>query len=140
VVITFTDATAARALEEALREQASQLRQMAESLPNLVWGCRPDGACDYLSRQWVEYTGVAEEEQLGYGWLEQLHPEDRDRVREAWRTCIKNGENFKLEYRLRNAIGQHRRFMARSVPIRDAQGTIIRWYGTSTDISDVKGA
>ncbi len=62
VVITFTDATATRALEVALREQASELRQMAESLPNLVWTCRPDGACEYLSRQWSEYTGVADTE------------------------------------------------------------------------------
>jgi two-component system CheB/CheR fusion protein len=138
VVITFTDATASRALEDALREQASQMRQMAESLPNLVWGCRPDGACDFLSRQWVDYTGIGEEEQLGYGWLEQLHPEDRDRVREAWRTAVKTGEAFKMEYRLRAASGDYRRFMVRSVPIRDAQGTILRWYGTSTDIEGVK--
>jgi two-component system CheB/CheR fusion protein len=139
VVTTFTDASAAHALEDALREQASQLRQMAESLPNLVWACRTDGSCDYLSRQWVDYTGIEEKEQLGYGWLEQVHPEDRVRVRDAWRAAIKSGVDFKLEYRLRSARGEYRRFMVRSVPIRDAKGTILKWYGSSTDIHEVKG-
>src|SRR5581483_6195192 len=88
VVITFTDATVARKLEVALREQASQLRQMTDSLPHLVWACRPDGTCDYLSPQWLDYTGASEKEQLGHGWIEAVHRDERDRVRDAWRTSV----------------------------------------------------
>jgi PAS domain S-box-containing protein len=140
VVITFTDASAARALETALRDQASQLRQLAESLPNLVWGCRPDGVCDYLSRQWVEYTGVPEEEQIGWRWLEQVHSDDRERVRDAWRASVKSGAPFDTELRLRAAGGGYRWFKSRSVAIRDNKGHIAKWHGTLTDVDDLKQA
>jgi two-component system CheB/CheR fusion protein len=138
VVITFTDATAAKALETTLRDQASQLTQMAESLPSLVWGARPDGACDYVSHQWVEYTGISESEQLGHGWLEQLHPEDRERTRESWRATIRDGTPLNVEFRIRAKDGEHRWFKARSVPIRGPHGAILRWYGINTDVEDLK--
>ena len=123
-----------------MRAQADQLRQLTESLPNLVWSCRPDGVCDYLSRQWVEYTGVSEAEQLGYGWLEQAHPDDRERFREEWRAAIKSGTSFNSELRICGANGQYRWFKLRSAPIRDAKNAILKWYGTSTDIDDLKHA
>src|SRR5262249_24465809 len=138
VVITFTDASASRALEIALREKASQLRQTAESLANLVSGCRPDGSCDYISRQWIEYTGILESEQLGYGWLQPVHPDDRERVREEWRAAVKAGTIFDSEFRIRNAGGTYHWFKTRSSPIRDSEGAIVRWYGTGTDVDDLK--
>jgi len=138
VVITFTDVTGARALETALRDQASQLRQMAESLPNLVLGARPDGSCDYISRQWVEYTGIPDTDQLGSGWLDRVHPDDREHVGEEWRAAVRTGKRLDVEFRIRAASGEYRWFKTRSVPIRDAQGTILKWYGTSTDVDDLK--
>lgn len=138
VVITFTDVTSALALELELREQAGQLRQLAESLPTLVWGSRSDGACEYLNRQWVDYTGIPDVEQLGYGWIEQVHPEDREQVREEWRSSVKKGTRLDIAFRIRRADGVYRWFKTRAVPIRDAQGTILKWYGTSTDIDDLK--
>jgi len=140
VVLTFTDANAARALEAALREQADQLRQMTESLPTLVWGCRPDGACDFVSRQWVEYTGVVGAEQLGYGWLDQVHPQDRERVREEWRAAVRAGAALDTEMRIRSAGGAWRWFKSRSAPIRDSKGALLKWYGTCTDVDDLKRA
>jgi two-component system CheB/CheR fusion protein len=140
VVITFTDASAAKALETALREQASQLRQMAESLPDVVWGCRPDGSCDYLSRQWVEYTGVAESDHFGYAWLEQVHPDDRERVREAWKAAVRAGLGLDTELRLRSRSGAYRWHKTRAVPIRNEQGIVVKWYGTHTDVDDLKQA
>jgi two-component system CheB/CheR fusion protein len=140
VVITFTDASAARALGTTLREQASQLRQMAESLPTLVWSCQPDGACDYLSCQWSEYTGIPEGDQLGAGWLEQVHPDDRERVRGEWRKAVTAGRPFDTELRIRGKDGTHRWFKARAVPIRNEQGAILKWYGTHTDVDDLKSA
>ncbi len=140
VVITFTDVTATKRLELELRDRASELRQMADSLPALVWGCRADGACDYLSRAWVDFTGVPEPEHLGHGWLEQVHPDDRERVREAWRAAVKAGTPLDTELRLRSAAGAYRWFKTRSVPIRDGRGTIVKWYGTHTDVDDLKRA
>jgi two-component system CheB/CheR fusion protein len=140
VVITFTDASASRTLEQVLRQQANQLRQMAECLPSLVWSCRADGSCDYLSPQWLEYTGVPDSEQLGYGWLEQVHPDDRERVREEWQAAVNAGKLYDLEFRLRGASGVYRWFKALSRPIRDADGSLSKWYGTTTDIDDLKRA
>jgi two-component system CheB/CheR fusion protein len=139
-VITFTNASASRALESALREQALQLRQMAESLPHLVWGCRPDGSCDYISRQWADYTGIPDTEQLGYGWLQQVHPDDRERVREEWKSAVSATTRFDMEFRIRGGGGEYHWFKTRSVAIRDSYGAIVRWYGTSTDVHDLKVA
>jgi len=140
VVITFTDATAAKMLEATLREQAHQLKQMTESPPNLVWGCRPDGACDYLSPRWVEYTGRPEPEQIGYGWLDQVHPDERERVRKEWKTAVKTGTLLDIELRLRARTGAYRWFKARSVPIRDQEGVVLKWYCTAIDVDDLEQA
>jgi two-component system CheB/CheR fusion protein len=140
VVITFTDASSARALESGLRDQASQLRQMAESLPILIWGCRPDGSCDYVSLRWVQYTGLPESGLLGYGWQEQIHPDDRERVRAEWRSTVSSGQDFNSDFRLQNAKGEYRWFQTRAVAIRDSRGTVLRWYGSNTDVDELKRA
>jgi PAS domain S-box-containing protein len=141
VVITLMDITAsAMLLEATLREQASQFRQMAESLPSLVWAFDPDGACDYLSRQWGEYSGVSEGDHLGFRWLEQVHEADRERVREEWRAALLSGTAMNTEFRLRAKDGVFRWFWTRSAPIRDENGEIVRWYATSTDVDDLKEA
>jgi two-component system CheB/CheR fusion protein len=138
VVITFSDITVAKKLELALREQDGQLRQLVESLPQLVWTSRPDGACDHLNHQWVEFTGVEEAKQLGYGWLEQLHPEDRERVKLAWSEAIGAVARFDLDFRIRDRDGAYRWFRSHAVPIRDMQGKLLKWYGSNTEIDDIK--
>ena len=140
VVITFTDVTVSKKLEAALRSQADQLSQMAEAFPNMVWAARPDGAWDFVSRQWGEYTGVPEAEQLGFGWLEQIHPEDRTQVRERWKSSVASETAFDVETRILSKNGGHRLFKARAVPIRDESGDIVRWYGSSMDIEELKGS
>lgn len=140
VVVTFADATASRKLENSLRRQADQLRQMVEAMPDLVWGAGPDGGCDYVSHQWLEYTGIAEERQLGNGWLEAIHPEDRARVDEAWKRAVTGKGLLDGEFRLRKADGKHRWFKARSVAIRDETGAVTKWYVAATDIDDSRRA
>jgi two-component system CheB/CheR fusion protein len=140
VVITFTDVSSARTLEASLRDQAGELRQLADSLPALVWGCRSDGACDYVSRQWSDYTGVPDVEELGWAWLEQIHPEDRERAREEWRAAVKAGKRYDIEVRIRRADGAYRWFNSRASPIRDSHGLVLKWYGTCTDVDDLKRA
>ena len=123
-----------------LRESERSLRQLAESLPQLVWTCAPDGRCDYLGPQWVGYTGLPEGSQLGFGWLDQLHPEDRFRTIEAWNDAVRSGGNLDVEFRIRRQDGMYRWFKTRAVPLKDEQGRIVKWFGTNTDIEESKAA
>ena len=122
---------------EALTASERRYRTLAEALPQLVWTSRPDGQRDYFSRQWIEYTGVPEEEQLGLAWLDKVvHPEDRERVRERWIAAVQGRSDYDLELRIRRADGQYRWFKARATPVRD-EGRTVRWFGTCTDITDI---
>jgi two-component system, chemotaxis family, CheB/CheR fusion protein len=143
VVLTFSDSTAANLLKVTLRAQAIEAMQMAESLPDLVWGFRTDGTCDYVSKQWVEFTGVPAVEQLGNGWLEQLHPEDRERIRTGWRAAVESSAEFNTLFRIRDrTVGKDsfRWFKARVVPIRDEQEKTLKWYALAIDVNDLKSA
>jgi PAS domain S-box-containing protein len=133
-----TDITDRKRMEQALVESQEHYRALAESLPHLVWTCRPDGHCDFLSRQWVDYTGLPAEEQLGYGWAEQLHPDDRARVQAEWAAATVRGDTFDIEFRIRRADGAYRWFKTRAVPLRDASGRIVKWFGSNTDFDDYK--
>ena len=137
---TITDITDRRAAEIALRESESRLRQLTESLPQLVWTCQPDGPCDYFNRRWLEFTGVPEAPQLGFGWLEQLHPDDRAPVVAAWEAAVASGEDFHTEFRVRRHDGEYLWFDTRAVRLRDAEGRTVKWYGTNTDITDRRAA
>ena len=121
---------------DAFPETESQLRLLAESIPNLVWSCRPDGYCEYLSRQWAQYTGVPSEEQVGNNWLAVLHPEDRERTYQAWMATVELRGIFDVEYRIRRFDGIYRWFRTRASPVRDQRGIIQRWFGTCTDIDE----
>ncbi|MGH7436960.1 MAG: chemotaxis protein CheB [Polyangiaceae bacterium] len=140
LVLTFTDATASKNMERALREQASQLQQMADGLPNLSWSFRADGACDSVGPQWEKFTGKPAADQLGFGWLEVIHPDDRERVRAGWAAAIKAATEFNIEFRIRERNGQYGWFQSRTLPIRDAAGAVVKWYGSSTDISALKAS
>ncbi len=135
-----TDIMERKAAEEALRESERRFRQVAESLPQLVWTCEAGGPCDYLSPQWVRYTGKSDAEQLGYGWLEQLHPDDRQRTIVQWQATAAKGENFEIEFRIRRHDGAYRWFRTLAVPLRDEAGRVVKWFGSNTDVDDMKRA
>jgi PAS domain S-box-containing protein len=112
---------------------------LVEALPQLVWSTRPDGFCDYVSRQWTQYTGIPREELLGSGWLKTVHAADHPRVEASAAGGFAEGKSFAFEYRIRGSDGTFRWFVARGQPIRDDQdGRITQWFGTSTDIDDQK--
>ncbi len=113
-------------------------RRIAELVPHLVWTCRGDGPCDYLSPQWVAYTGRPADEQLGYGWLEAIHPEDRQRTNDAWQAAVASRSELDIDFRIRRHDGVYRWFTTRAVPEVLADGTISRWYGTNTDTQDLR--
>jgi PAS domain S-box-containing protein len=132
------DLTERKQLEEQLRQNQLYLRLLTETLPQLVWSCRADGEYDYLSPQWVRYTGVPESEQLGFGWLRQLHPDDQGRALKAWTNAVKGSDTYDMEFRIRGADGNYRWFKSRAMPLRSEEGTVIKWFGTSTDMEDQK--
>jgi PAS domain S-box-containing protein len=129
--------TQAEQLHEAaarLRSSETRYRMLAETLPQLVWTCLPDGNCDYLSRQWVEYTGIPEREQHGMRWLDVLHPDDRPRTHEHWNGAVAGRHSYDIDYRIRRRDGVYRWFKARGTPVRDEAGNTAYWFGTCTDI------
>ena len=123
---------------QALRDSEHRFRQLAESLPQLVWTCGPQGLCEYVSRQWLDYTGMPAIAQLGFGWQQQLHPADRERVTEAWAKAVAETTEFRSELRLRRHDGTYRWFDTRAVPLYSSKGDITKWIGSNTDIDDRK--
>lgn len=140
VGLTF-DITEKKISEEALRESEVRFKQIGEALPQLVWTARPDGSCDYLSRQWLEYTGMDETEQLGMSWLDKvIHPDDRIKTAEHWKGAVEGLHPYDTEYRIRRHDGEYRWFKVRGTSFKDYEGKITYWFGTSTDIQDSKEA
>jgi PAS domain S-box-containing protein len=119
---------------KALRDSETRYRTLAETLPQLVWTCLPDGSCDYLSRQWIDYTGIPEPAQLGEHWIGALHPEDRARTRDHWMGAVAGRHSYDIDYRIRRHDGAYRWFKARGAPVRDETGATAYWFGTCTDI------
>jgi PAS domain S-box-containing protein len=137
----FSDITERKRAEEALRQSERRFRELMESLPQLVWTCRgDDGTCDYLGPQWVAYTGIPEADQLGFRWLEQLHPDDRERAVAEWNAAAGSGSAFEVEFRIRRHDGVYRWFKTRASPLRDREGRLAKWLGTNSDIEDQKRA
>jgi PAS domain S-box-containing protein len=135
-----TDITERKRAEEAIIESESRLRELADAMPQIVYTCGPDGLVDYGNRRWVEYVGVPVEQSVGRKWMEAIHPDDRESTRRRLKESGEAGQPFETEHRLRRRDGQYRWHLARGTPIRDAQGRIVKWIGTSTDIHDMKVA
>ena len=115
-------------------------RLLAESLPLIVWIARADGWNTYINQQWIEYTGLTLEESLGHGWITPFHPEDRQRASEAWHTAVRDKVPYSRECRLRGADGTYRWWLVRALPLIGAQGAVDQWFGTCTNIHDIKQA
>jgi two-component system sensor kinase FixL len=140
-VLTLDDVTPQRQAERELRHSQSHMLGLMESLPQLVWTCRADdGACDYLSPQFLAYTGRPAADQLGYGWVSAVHPDDRHQATEAWQRASTAEQPLDVEFRLRRSDGAYRWFKTRAVPLRDAGGRVSKWIGTNTDIHDERTA
>ncbi|KNC96203.1 PAS domain S-box protein, variant [Spizellomyces punctatus DAOM BR117] len=110
-------------------------------MPQLVWTTAPDGSHEYFNTMWVEYTGYSIEESCGEGWKHVLHPDDYERVGLTWAGCLATGNPYQVEYRFKRASdGMYRWFLGRALPLRDDNGEITKWLGTSTDIHDHREA
>jgi PAS domain S-box-containing protein len=113
---------------------------LVDSIPALIHTARPDGYLDYFNKPWLEYLGVTLDEVAGWNWTAYVHPEDVEGIVEKWRACLATGEIFEYETRVRRANGEYRWMFHRKVPLRDANGSIAKWYGSSLDIEERKTA
>ena len=140
VAILFNDITQRKQAEAALKESEAAFRALSESVPQMVWMCTPDGLNIYFNQRWVDYTGLTLEESYGRGWNTPFHPDDRQAAWDAWNQATSTGNRYQIESRLRAADGSYRWFLMRGEPLRDAAGRITKWFGTCTDIDDLKRA
>jgi len=113
---------------------------LVDSIPGLIHTARPDGYLDYFNKPWLEYLGVTLDKVTGWNWTAFVHPEDVEGIVAKWRACLATGEVFEYETRVRSANGEYRWMFHRKVPLRDANGNIVKWYGSSLDIEERKTA
>jgi PAS domain S-box-containing protein len=121
-----------------IEAREKNFREIADSIPHLVWTARADGYVDYANQRWYEYTGFQEEETLGWEWANAIHPEDLAGTRQAWASSVASGVNVLVEYRLRSSEGVYRWHRIKAVPFLDNNQEISKWYGTITDIQEEK--
>ncbi len=140
IAVNYRDITERKRAEAALRESEAELRNLAEAMPQMVWITTPDGQNTYSNQQWLDYTGLTPEQSVGFGWNTALHPDDQERGRIAWEEATRITGTYSVEYRIRRADGVYRWWLDRGVPQCDAAGKIVKWFGTCTDIHDLKEA
>jgi PAS domain S-box-containing protein len=124
--------------EKELRKSENEFRMLAESMPQIVWITDAEGSNIYFSQQWVDYTGMTLKESYGHGWNSPFHPDDQQNAWEAWQNATQNNGVYSIEARLRRADGLYKWFLVRGVPVKDEQENIIKWFGTCTDIHELK--
>ena len=126
--------------QEALQASLAEFRSLAEAMPQIVWITGPDGGNVYVNQQWMDYTGLSLEESVGDGWTKPFFPEDRERAWGAWQHAMATMGTYSIESRLRRSDGVYRWWLVRGVPVEDGTGTILKWFGTCTDVHDLKVA
>ena len=120
-------------------QKEDHLRLVIDTIPTMAWSVLPDGTVDFVNQRWLEYTGLSMKEALEEA-THTIHPEDLPSVMAKWSVDMAAGKPCEYEVRSRRADGEYRWFLIRTVPLRDEQGNIVRWYGTSADIEDRKRA
>jgi PAS domain S-box-containing protein len=134
---TVQDITERKLNEEALLASENEFRLLAEAVPQIVWIAQPDGTNIFFNQQWVDYTGLTLQESYGDGWNKPFHPDDRQRAWDAWQKATKNNQHYSLQCRLQRADGIYRWWLVRGLPLIDAAGNILKWFGTCTDIHEI---
>lgn len=123
-----------------LKDLYQELQFVLDTMPQLVWATDPDGTSCFFNKGWLQYTGLTFDESKGDGWIQALHPNDLDHVIKTWTHAMETGDDYQVEYRLRRYDGAYRWFLVRGTPMKDPEGNILKWYGTTTDIQEHKEA
>jgi PAS domain S-box-containing protein len=135
------DMTERKAAEQEAEASEQRYRLLIEAIPQIVWTATPDGAVDFFNQRWYDYTWLSVKQSLDWGWQLTIHPDDLQLCLQRWTTAVQSGDSYEIEYRLRRGSdNSYRWYLGRAVPLRDSAGTIIKWFGTCTDIDDQKRA
>jgi len=124
--------------DDDLKREQERFRFMAESLPQKIFTAAPDAGVDYFNRQWLEFTGLTFEQIKGWGWIQFVHPDDAEETLAAWRHSVETGEPCQSEHRFRRADGKYRWHLSLAHAMRDRDGKISMWLGSSTEIHEQK--
>ena len=126
--------------EEALRENEERTRTLTNAVPQIIWTNDENGNANFFNQRWFEFSGLSTEESIGKGWEAIVHPDDAPASKEKWQYTLAAGEIFDTEYRLRRHDGVYRWFIGRNIPLKNTEGKITGWFGSATDIKDLKQA
>ena len=135
---TGIDITDRKQAEQALAHEQEKLRLLADTIPQLAWMARPDGHVFWYNKRWYEYTGTAPADMEGWGWQSVHDPSVLPEVLARWKRSIASGEAFDMVFPVRGADSVFRNFLTRVNPLRDEQGRVLYWFGTNTDVSEIK--
>lgn len=140
IQIILRDITERKRAQEALIESERDFRELADAMPHMVWSAKPNGTVDYRNKEWFNFVGIPPDISIKHDWYAMIHPDDRDLAKSNWKNTIKTGKPSQLECRMQDARhpGRFRWFLSRIVPVKDEAGNVTRWYGTSTDVDDVR--
>jgi PAS domain S-box-containing protein len=139
-VYVIQDMTGRKQAEETLRESERRFRHLADSMPQLVWTAQPDGTVDYYNKRNKEYNGFIVKHDGTWEWSPVLHPDDMQPTVDVWMHALETGDIYQIEHRVQMADGWYRWHLSRGIPAYDEQGKLVKWYGTATDIHDLKQA
>ncbi len=120
--------------ENALRESERRFRNLADSMPQIVWTANPAGEVDYYNQRVHEFSGFSQQADGTWKWQPVLHPDDEQRTLEVWQQALETGQIYECEHRLKKIDGEFRWYLSRGMPVKDERGCITKWYGTATDI------
>jgi len=134
------DITERKHAEEALRESERYFRTLANATPQLVWTADPDGRVDYYNERYKEYSGIERKPDGGFQWAPVLHPDDVAATVRAWDHAVRTGEPYQIEHRVQRADRTYHWHLSRGLPLRNDEGRVVKWFGTATDIQDIKQA
>ena len=136
-----TEVAERRRAEEHLRQSELNLRQMTETIPEMLWSATSDGAIDYCNARLLDYTGCSAEAVMGSGWTKLVHPDDVEQTAREWISCVTTGAPYRVEVRVfHRADGTYRWCVTNARPLLDQQGRILKWHGTLVDMHDWKQA
>ena len=140
ILLVFGDITDKRMVEKSLEKSEVKFKLLVETIPQLIWITNGHGQPEFFNNRWEEYIGNSNLEASPEEWLDYYHPEDKNRVIEQWTACLKTGDPFSMEYRIRNTEGFYNWFLVKALPFYSADGEIMKWYGTNTNIQIHKEA